>query len=537
MNILNRIWKAIKNENLIVRPQASVMTGYDAGAWGRRAQGWSATRLGPNTLLWSNLEQLRARSRDAVRNSAIARSAIDKFESNVVGSGIVPHFLHPDPDIKNKIQQAWDKWISQADYAGQLNFYGQQALAVREVFEAGECFVRFHVRPESDGLYVPLQLQLIESEQCPVFRNILPGSAEYNARNNAVRSGIVFDDQDRRLGFDMYVGQPYDSMFGNPMSSTQFIFVPIEEMLHIMKPLRAGQLRGEPWMTPVLAKLYELDQYADAELVRKKISSMFAAFILKPSPDDQIFPPAPYPSSSDITDPLNPASPTFTTQDQGTEIGKIEPGTIQMLLPGEDIKFPQLPESGDYSNFMISEIHKFAAGIGLTYEQVTGDLRGVNYSSIRAGLLEFRRSCEQFQANIVIHGLCQPVKRRWMKEAVLSGALELPEDYFDDPTPYEECVWVAPGWQWVDPQKEMTAYQQAVRSGFTSRTQVVRESGLDPEVIDAQSAEERKRAKSLGLVYDSDPNTVLIGRETQPLSPTNVQPGSDTAEEADEDDQ
>jgi capsid protein len=36
-----------------------------------------------------------------------------------------------------------------------------------------------------------------------------------------------------------------------------------------------------------------------------------------------------------------------------------------------------------------------AVGTGLTYDQVAGDLTQANYSSLRAGKIEFRRLCEQ----------------------------------------------------------------------------------------------------------------------------------------------
>jgi lambda family phage portal protein len=167
----------------------------------------------------------------------------------------------------------------------------------------------------------------------------------------------------------------------------------------------------------------------------------------------------------------------------------------------------------------------------MTYEQLTGDLKGVTYSSIRAGLLEFRRACEQIQFNVFVHLGCRPTMKRWLKEAVMIGALDLP-GYFKDPSQYENVIWVPPGWQWVDPQKEMAAAQQAVRSGFTSRTMVVRETGQDPEEIDAQQAEERARAAELGITYDSDPNKVLIGRETQPDVPGTAKPTEETRVES-----
>jgi capsid protein len=42
---------------------------------------------------------------------------------------------------------------------------------------------------------------------------------------------------------------------------------------------------------------------------------------------------------------------------------------------------------------MRQQLRAIAMGMGITYEQLTGDLTNVNYSSIRAGLIEFRRRC------------------------------------------------------------------------------------------------------------------------------------------------
>src|SRR5205814_1800922 len=112
-------------------------------------------------------------------------------------------------------------------------------------------------------------------------------------------------------------------------------------------------------------------------------------------------------------------------------------------------------------------------------------------SSARVALIEFRRACEQYQKNTIIHQFCEPVMRRFLKESVLNGTLELPDDYFTDPTPYEVVNWVAPAWDYVNPLQEVQAALAAVRAGFKSRAQVIRELGFDPEIVDAQSATER----------------------------------------------
>lgn len=376
---------------------------------------------------------------------------------------------------------------------------------------------------------MPLQLQLIEGEQVPIWKN--QGLTD---TVNAIRMGIEFDKDQRRTAYHMYRENPGESMFF-PSSAMQFVRIPATEVRHIFKPLRVGQLRGQPKLTPVLALIYDLEKYTDAELLRKQVSAMFAGFIQRPTPDGQILPPAP-PSagSSGHEQSVDPAS--FGDPGPGIDIARMEPGTLQVLFPGEEISFPTVPDSPDFATFVSVQLHKFAAGIGMTYEQCSTDLRGVSFSSIRAGLNEFQRACEQYQYLVMVQQGCEPIKNRWLKEAVLCGAIELPDDYFDDPSPYEECVWVPPGWQYVNPLQEIQAKQLSVRGGFTSRTGEVRQTGLDPDVVDAQQATERARAASLGIIYDSDPNKVLIGRETQPETPTNAKPNRESEEERDVDD-
>lgn len=495
-------------------------TGYSAASGSRRMIGWNGSILGPNNITLATWEQLLRRSRDAIRNSAVAASAIKRFQSNIIGTGIVPHFTHPDPKIKTKLQKAWDKWAKQADFAGQLSFYGLQGLLARSVFEAGECFCRYHV--VDDGPY--FQLQLIESEQVPVYLNLLPAGDPNKGpwKNSVIREGIIFDQKsDRRMGYRIYKGgNPYDPLVMKP-DGFQFVNVRVKDMIQVMEPLRPGALRGVPMMAAVLPLLYDLEGYADSERLRKRLSAMFAFFIQKNSADDTIL------TASDSPQPTDP----------GVNISKLEPGTIMDLLPGEEIKAPEIPQSGDYQSFMYVELHKFAAALGLTYEQLTGDMKGVNYSSARVALLEFRRSAEQFQNHIVVDQFCEPVKNRWMQEAVLAGELDLPSDYAKDPAPYEACMWISDGWEWVDPVKEGQAAAKAVRDGFSSREMEIRKRGMDPEVVDAQLAAERKREAELGIVTDTNANVVLAARETISTDLTTAEPDKESDQEANEEDE
>lgn len=466
---------------------------YEGASRGRRMQAWVTTRNGPTTDLALDAETLISRSRDEIRNNAYAASACDNFEAQVIGNGIKPNWELEDKELAVEIEKSFNVWArsTRCDCDGLLNFYGLQALAGREVFSAGEVFARFYIRPPSWKMKIPLQIQLIEAEQLPIWNNKPP-----DGDRGPIRAGIEFDTKRRRKAYHFYREHPGETMYYQS-SALDYVRVPAEDVLHCYKPERAGQLRGQPRLAAVITLLHDLDEYTDAAIVKKKIQTMFTGFITKTSPDVDILP-VDTSGNPQETPALAPAL------DPGVGKSLLEPGTMQELLPGEDVSFPTLPQDNDIETFLRTMLHKLAAGIGMTFYQLTGDLSQANYSSIRAGLLDFRRKCEQLQNNIFVCQFCKPIINRWMKEAVLAGALVLP-GYFEDPEIYESALVLSlPRWAWVDPLKDVQAAKEEVRAGFTSRRRVVSEAGDDTETIDSEQAEDNARADEKGLVYESD---------------------------------
>ncbi len=392
--------------------------------------------------------------------------------SNCVGTGIKPQSKAKDAEFRKKVQELWLRWTDEADSSGVSDFYGLQALVCRSMIEGGECFVRLRTRKREDGLCVPLQLQVLESEHLDNKSN------QTLANGNVIRNGIEFNRLGQREAYYLFREHPGEGSFG------ESVCVPANDVLHIYRPLRPGQIRGVPWLSSVLLKLYELDQYDDAELVRKKTAEMFAGFITRLDPEANIM-------------------GEGESNEQGVALSGLEPGTMQLLDPGEDIKFSEPSDvGGSYEAFMKQQLRAIAVGMGITYEQLTGDLTNVNYSSIRAGLIEFRRRCGMLQHNIMVFQFCRPVWDRWLELAILSGELDIGEKWAKEAA--KEVKWIPQGFDWVDPLKDQQAQQMAVRNGFKSRSEVVSELGYDVEEVDQEIAEDQRRASSLNLSFDSD---------------------------------
>ena len=465
----------------------------------RRLRGWQPPLENINSLVASGGPRLLARSRELVVTNGYAANACEAFASNLVGDGIKPSSLIEDPALRDRVQRLWLAWTDEADADGLTDFYGLQAMVAREMFVAGECFVRLRPRRAEDGLLVPLQLQLLQSEMLPFEKTETAGNG------NRIRCGIEFDLIGRRVAYHFRRRHPGDST-DQRIAAPDTVRVLAEDVLHIYRPIDAGQIRGLPHVAPAMVRLFLLDQYDDAELDRKKTAAMFAGFITKTAPEEQLL-------------------GEIEATELGGAIASLEPGTMQVLLPGEDVKFSSPADvGGGYEAFQYRTLLSVSASLGLPYHLVTGDVRQANYSSLRAELVEFRRRIGQLQHGVLVHQFCRPIWARWLETAQLAGRLEL-----SDPVTARMVQWIPPRWDWVDPLKDIQAQVLAMEAGITSRRKVVEATGYDVEEVDRENATDAARAAALGLSYRTSPGETQGARATPAARPD---PGNGLSDDA-----
>jgi lambda family phage portal protein len=453
--------------------------GYEGASMSHRLSPWIPNRAHINSILASEGPLLRARTRQLIANTPHGSNASETFVSYATGTGIKPSPLIDTPAYKKRVTQGFNDWTDESDADGLTDFYGQQSLVARALFDAGECFVRFRDRFPSDGLTVPLQLQLLEAEQLdPAYTTIAPNG-------NRIRSGIEFDPIGRKAAYWFWRQHPGDGTI--LIQNAERVRVPAEQVLHIFKPLRPGQIRGRPWLTAGMVKLYDWDQYNDAEMTRKKGAAMFMAFILQEMGEDI--------GATGLVDDDTEADAT------GTADVTLEPGMAHLLPKGHDVKFSEPADVGpNYEPFAYRNLLELCASMGLPYFSVTGDTSKANYSSMRSALLDLKRRMEQFQWETLIFQFCRPVYRRWLTTAILSGAVVLP-GFAVNPKPYMRVKWITPRWDWVDPLKDAQAEKLMVDAGFKARSDVIEERGEDADDTDARIAADHERERKLGLAF------------------------------------
>lgn len=438
--------------------------GYDGAQTGRRTGGWTAGSTSADAEIAPNVAKLRNRCRDLVRNDPFASKTIRILVSNVIGSGI-----HPDLENQNT-SNLWDDWAlepSACDADGCLDFYGIQQLVARTLFESGECLIRFrHTQVKRQGA-VPLQLQVLEPDYLD--------SVKFEKLKNGgyIQYGIEYDANGGRVAYWMFKEHPGGH---TPMAlGMESVRVPAEDVIHVYRKLRPGQARGVPILTPSMMKANDLSEYEEATLVRKAAEACITAVVQ--------------------TDDGDAAVGTVSTEQDGRRVEELSPGTVEYLGTGESITFNNPPASTGDKEFVNNSRHAIAAGWGVTYEQMTGDLSEVNYSSIRAGMLDFRREVEQTQDLVIIPMFCRIVIRMWARKAELIGKRIIMA---------ERVRWTKPRFDWVDPSEDIKSETDELVTGRKSFSRAARERGITPEQLLDEIANDRKMFEKKGVPYPYD---------------------------------
>ena len=463
------------------RLQMDALRRYEGASRGRRAENWLTSGTSADAASAQDLRLLRDRSRDLVRNNPFAAKAVQVIVSNTVGTGIVAQAQAQRSRRRSQqMTDVWSAWANdpqQCDWEGRLDFAGIQALATRAIVESGEVLIRRRTR---SGQRVPLQLQVME----PDFIDTTRDSSLDNG--GLIRQGIEYDSTGRRAAYWLFDEHPGE----NHLRMTNFTSsrVPAEQIIHCFRRDRPHQSRGIPWAAPVMLTLRDLDDYSSAQILKQKISACFAGFVVDTEAADAGL--------------------------DGEIFDRLEPGALELLPPGKDIRFASPPSVGEFDKVSRELLLQVASGFGITYESLTGDLNQTSFSSGRMGWLEFHRNIEQWRWQMLIPQMLNPIWNWFVAAGAVNGVRA------------EGVVahWTPPRRELIDPAKEIQATKDAVRSGFMSLSEAQREFGYDPEEVITEIAQDNERLDDLGVILDTDARKVAANGNLH------AQPASDDPE-------
>lgn len=446
----------------------------------------------PTKELQTELTTLRSRSRELCRNSPLAARYLKLVAENIVGrDGIalqaraVMRSGAPDEKANAAIEDAWWRWGRGTDCTVDRSTSFAGFLRRVETLRAqdGEAFLRIHEGFAGNGFRFAVQLidpDLVDAAYTEVAPDGRP----------KVVMGIEVDQWGAPVAYHLLTRHPSET----GASARERVRVPASEILHRYRKLRPGQVRGVPDLAPVMVSLDMLGGYIEAALVEARTAASKQGFIQQ-SPDAEV-----------------PDPDTAPTQ----RITETSPGQVDVLGPGETfVGWDPKSPSGDFGPFVTKGEQLIASGLNVSAMALTGNLAEANYSSARTGLLQERDAWRIGQAEVA-EQVCDPIYRRWLRYAVLSGELKLESD---DLTRYEAVEWRGRTWGWVDPEKDVQAGALAIAYGLATPQDLVAEQGKDLRDVYQGLADAQALAEALDLELAKPSGVQVEGEAPEPAAP------------------
>lgn len=446
MNLLDRVIGAVSPARGLERAQARLALQAVANYRGARVP-FDSPRVRPTGADADAAAASRLRlagvARDFTRNNGIAERALQVLTNNVVGSGIHSKLVTQDKaladDYLARVRAVLDTTAVDADGTGTLA--GIQRMMMRAMAQDGECLLVW-----VPGSRTEFKVRVLEAD---FLDNRLTGQTAENG--NIVRDGIEYDPSGRVVAYHLFEEHPGTDVLLLHRGSVRSHRVDASRVIHLYRADRPGQRRGVSWFAPVLEDMAAIADNDEAQMMRQKIAACFAAFW---------------------------RSDSATAEAAGVP-DQLSPGLIQKIGSDDDVMFANPPDVTGYDDFARIHLRRIAAGLGLTYEDLTGDLTGVNFSSARIGRMTFSQNVDAWQWALIIPRLCQPFGQwflqHWaMEDPRLAGALRA-----------ARLEWTPPPPVVADPKNETQVVEKRLALGLTSRRREIRALGYDPEDIDA----------------------------------------------------
>jgi lambda family phage portal protein len=482
---------------------------YAAARSSRLTAGWQVSNTSADSELATSLTALRSRARALIRDAAYPKRAKVVVVNNVVGPGIgMQAQVKTSRDalstrVNDAIEEAFADWscAENCHTGGGLHFADFERVAMGQVFEAGEVFVRKHYRAFGNSR-VPFCLELIEAERLAdeLASHGLPGPVAPGAH---IRLGVEVDNFYRPLAYWIRERHPSEFRFGGNLTD-RYERVPADQILHLRIVDRWPQTRGEPWLHAVVRKLNDMDGLTEAEITAARGAANFMAAIETPDANTAL----------------------AEVAEDGTREIPLEPGTSVRLLPGEKMNWisPNRPNPA-LDPFMRMMLREVAAGAMVSYESLSRDYSQSNYSSSRLALLDDRDLWRMLQ-QWFLRSFRLPLHRQWLQQAILARGIDgiRIEEYALDPKKFEAVRFKPRGWGWIDPTKEVEAAAAAVRNGFTTVTDVIASTadGRDIEDVLERRRKELDDMAEKDLEFDTDPERAANGAQAAPPAPPKV---------------
>lgn len=504
INALDRLIAWVSPQAAMRRSSARAVLAHYEGATASPQRSKRLRNEAPNDIAARGATPLRAIARDLERNHDIFRGALRVLVNSTIGPngiGVEPQPRRLDgtihTDYAARLSDAWRHHCQRPEVTRRYSDPLMQRLLAYTWFRDGEAFAQqiFGDVPYlRHGSPVPYSLELFEPDFVPM---------DYNDPARNIVQGIQTNAWGQPTNYHLYKTDPRINTYGAALPAN-LKTLPAERVLHIATLDRLHQLRGVSEFASVLDRISDLKEYEESERIAAKVAASLTGYVKRNNPDG--------------FDPDH-----VELDEQGRPKPRdvhLQPGVIiDNLLVGEEIGLIDSNRPNpNLIGWRAGQLKAIAAGIGAGYSSIARSYDGT-YSAQRQELVEqwvhYAVLADEFTSMFV-----RPNYERFVEVAHLSGVVPRPSDV--SPQSADDALFLAQSMPWIDPLKEVQAWEKRTQAGFASEVQAIRAAGGNPRDVLQQISEWRAQVANAGLQFSS--NAATPTGQVQPQAPQEQPP-------------
>jgi capsid protein len=468
-------------------------------------QNWFPRGGSADADLLPELDIMRRRSRDSLRNHPILAGAEQTNVDHIVGSGLRPV---PKPNYRalgrdRKWAREWhDRVVSLYDpYAKSKAIdasaiqtgRGIEGILVRSALGNGDACMLPRWKPNRPGTKWATCFLVIEADRL--------SNPHGEPDSERLRGGVEIDADGAPIAYHVSKGHPGDSYLGGGLWSNffdrrrktgpggiyttgslatgQWIRIPAKtawgrpRFIHAFDQHRPGQHRGKPIYSAVLPMFKYMDKLMQVEMQSAIVNALIALFVetpLGPEGLEELFG-----DQTDAATTVLDAYEAYRTKQQRAAL-QTGPG-MYSLYPGEKVTAHSANRpAGSFPPVMEALYGLIGAGLSMPPQHLLKDFRKANFASARMAVAEAYKFY-MGRRDWLVDCALQPVYECWLEEAVSKGEVDAP-DFWENREYYVCADWIGEGPPPVEPKKDAEAVEIRRRSGQSTYTQELAAKGI-----------------------------------------------------------
>ena len=485
---------------------------------------------------------LDARSKDIARNDAYVENGIEKYKDAVVGAKFT---LNANPNIeylKRKDSRFDEKWMEEfqeeVEALWELSAENNSRWIDAQRTKTATEIVRLGLASTLVQGEAILSSEWIRRTRRPFKTAFLmidptrlddPGidyGGETASKN--IRRGVRLNSYGEPIGYFISTDHPHDyyPMFQSNFTGTNYQYTPKEtpwgrqNILHCYEEKRVGQTRGVGKMVAALKEMKMTKSFRDIMLQNAIVNATYAAAIESELPTKEVFEmlggddtnPEDYSAAlAGYTSGFLGSLSEYLSESNGTILNGVK---IPHLFPGTKLNLQPARTSGPLgTEFEKSLLRYLAANFNMSFEQFTGDMSDVNYSTLKGAINETEKHMK-VEKRVTADRIMNFMYCNWLEEQLVGGNISsMPSGYpafWDDMNreAYSQADWFNSGRGQIEELKESQAASLRLKSKISTWEDEMGRLGKDWRRSIRQMAREKEYAKKFDIDLDFEDNSV-----------------------------